>query len=77
MSKAITLSQLVSAVASIASYIKSAVSEGIKGKANAAPKDGKPYVQKDGEWVELPKSQDVEFASDDEVKEAIDKIFKS
>ena len=77
MSKAITLSQLVSAVASIVAYIKGAVSDGVKGKANAAPKDGKTYVQKYGEWVELPKSQDVEFASDDEVKEAIDNIFKS
>lgn len=77
MSKAITLSQLVSAVVSIVAYIKGAVSEGIKGKANAAPADGKKYVQENGEWVELPKSQDVEFASDDEVKEAIDNIFKS
>lgn len=76
MSKAITLAQLVSAVASAVAYIKGAVSESIKGKANAAPADGKTYVQKDGEWIEL-KSQDVEFASDDEVKEAIDNIFKS
>lgn len=77
MSKAITLAQLVSAVASAVAYIKGAVSESIKGKANAAPKDGNKYVQENGEWVELPKSQNVEFASDDEVKEAIDNIFKS
>lgn len=77
MSKAITLAQLVSAVASAVAYIKGAVSESIKGKANVAPADGKKYVQENGEWVELPKSQDVEFASDDEVKEAIDNIFKS
>lgn len=77
MSKAITLSQLASAVARVAAFVKGAVSEGIKGKANAAPADGKKYVQENGEWVELPKSQDVEFATDDEVKEAIDNIFKS
>lgn len=77
MSKAITLAQLVSAVASAVAYIKGAVSESIKGKANAAPADGNKYVQENGEWVELPKSQDVEFASDEEVKEAIDNIFKS
>lgn len=77
MSKAITLSQLVSVVASIVACFKGAMSEQMKGKADVAPADGEPYVQKDGGWVKLPKSQDVEFASDDEVKEAIDNIFKS
>jgi len=40
-----------------------------------APKDGQPYARRNGAWVRL--AQAVEFASDDDVKEAIDNIFKS
>lgn len=36
-----------------------------------APKDGRSYVRKDGEWVEVDT-----FATDSEVSESLDKILK-
>ncbi len=35
-----------------------------------APKDGRSYVRKNGEWVEAPT-----FATDSEVSESLDKIL--
>ena len=80
MNKLITLGQLVSAVASVVSWLRDVVTkqnEAIKGKADAAPTDGEIYGQKGGKWVKLPEQQAVEVASDKDVTEAIDGLFNT
>lgn len=78
MSKAITAAQLGSAISAVKAYILAAVknvSASIAKKVDDAPSDGKNYVRKDGAWVEAEAGATIEYATDDEVNEAINKIL--
>lgn len=72
--KSISLELLSLAVSGIATKVTSIVSSAI---SNAqAPSDGNLYGQKDKKWVKIPDQQNVEFATEDDVKKIIEDAFK-
>ena len=72
--KSISLELLSLAVSGIATKVNSIVSSAI---SNAqAPSDGNLYGQKDKKWVKIPDQQNIEFATEDDVKKIIEDAFK-
>lgn len=44
-----------------------AVSEALTGKTDEAPKDGKQYARKDGDWEEVESGTSLEWLTDAEI----------
>ena len=72
--KSISLELLSLAVSGIATKVKNIVSSAISDAQ--APSDGNLYGQKDKKWVKIPDQQNIEFATEDDVKKIIEDAFK-
>lgn len=74
MKNFISLELLSLAISLIATKVKNTISSAI---TNAqAPSDGNLYGQKDKKWVKIPDQQNIEFATEDDVKKVIEDAFK-
>lgn len=72
--KSISFELLSLAVSLIVTKVKNLIASAIK--ESKAPSDGNLYGQKDGKWAKIPDQQNIEFATEDDVKKVIEDAFK-